>query len=348
LRVVASAGRRNSGAELNVSTAAARRLAHPELAGVVREVWQGGDPGDDVRELLLETVWQGRMEACADLAEGAVRDAGLPDHLRALGFRALAACGRGDAARRVASSVVREPGSWPERLLFLLAPDLFPAFISVGELMALVERTREPEGVTGTFGWFLREVAEEMDPWSGRALELRSGLADLLWRGRHERLEWHRPEGRFDHVAPALAVLCARQLPDPRAHHDPGLIRASALANRFGRHRSDPAEIRGRLRRCFGQDPILREAAFWGEVSLMDEAAPTDDDWHRFYHAQHDSLFGSLAQADRGWLETALADRADPRRRGVALQAKGPKVSCLSLGGAAPAPSRPFGSGQAH
>lgn len=40
----------------------ARRLAHPELAAVIKELWGGGPSNEDVRELLLELIWQGAIE----------------------------------------------------------------------------------------------------------------------------------------------------------------------------------------------------------------------------------------------------------------------------------------------
>src|SRR6202043_1285300 len=48
-----------------------RRLAHPELAPVIRELWAKGPTNPDVRELLIMSIWQGRMETCMDLARAA-------------------------------------------------------------------------------------------------------------------------------------------------------------------------------------------------------------------------------------------------------------------------------------
>lgn len=51
-----------------------RRLAHPELGSVVLDLWGQGPTNEDVRELLLDLMEQGRMHQCANVCEQAARD----------------------------------------------------------------------------------------------------------------------------------------------------------------------------------------------------------------------------------------------------------------------------------
>ena len=53
----------------------------------------------------------------------------------------------------------------------------------------------------------------------------------------------------------------------------------------------------------------------------MDEVSPSDDGRRRLRRAEHESLVGGLTEADRPWIEAALADERRPERRAVALHA---------------------------
>ena len=53
---------------LDIPFAEVRRLANPKLATVIRERWGSGPTNDEVRDLLLNLIRLGPVEACADLA----------------------------------------------------------------------------------------------------------------------------------------------------------------------------------------------------------------------------------------------------------------------------------------
>lgn len=78
-----------------------RRLAHPELASVIRELWAGGWSNPEIPDLLLEMIWQGAIKECADLAEAAARDAEFSWYQRVAATRALLACGLTQSLRRI-------------------------------------------------------------------------------------------------------------------------------------------------------------------------------------------------------------------------------------------------------
>ena len=52
-----------------------RRLAHPELAPVIRECWENGPANDDIRKLLINLIWLGPAKDCADLVRIVALDA---------------------------------------------------------------------------------------------------------------------------------------------------------------------------------------------------------------------------------------------------------------------------------
>ena len=307
---------------LNIPIAEVRRLAHPDLALVIRECWNTW-LNDDVRELLIEMIWQGRIESCADLARAvAFDDASTPDH-RVTAICALAVCDRRDDVAEIANAMLDESTGWPARVVHGVAADLFPRFITADQLVALMERTRESKRTVGGFGWVSQQIVEAIEPLSEPAVALRDKLADLVRRGRLRETKLYNLHSRFDYLAPALATLCDRQMAATVGQPDPALVRAVVIACRFSGRRGDSRE-NAALRARVAADAMLRRDAFWAELTFVDEVDPTDDAWSRLVNVV-DGVRAGLAShptdADRSWLVEALADEEKPERRAVALHA---------------------------
>ena len=307
---------------LNIPVAEVRRLAHPDLAPVIRECWGNGPTNDDVRELLIEMVWQGRIESCADLVYPVALDTTSSTRHRIAAIRALIACNSEKIVRKIANDMLNEFTRWPDRIIHGVVEDLFPRVIAVGELIALMKRTREPKLSVGGFKWVSQRIVETVDPWSKLAVDLRNKLADLIWSGRDEVQNFYNISGQFDHLAPALAILCDRQLAEsPDKIHD-DLIRACVIASRFSDSKRNVRDGPiAKLKERFQKDVEIRSDAFWAELDLMNELVPTDDDWFRLYCVAQYGLIGRLRESDRPWLEVALADKSRRDRRVVALHA---------------------------
>ena len=306
---------------LNIPLAEVRRLAHPELAMVIRECWEDGPANEEVRDLLIDLIHLGPVRACADLARGIALDAAAPAHHRIAAIRALLACGWHDSVRKLARSMLAEPTSWPDRVVHGVAPDLFPAIITADELVGLMERTREPKQSVGGFAWASRQIVESVEAGSDSAIDLRDRMADLIRRGREQTHDPCFVRSEFDHLAPALAMLCHRQLSATTEKPPADLIRASVIASRFGESTADERDSVRKLRAHFSANAALRADAFWAELAFMDDVSPSDDDWRRLRQAGHEGLAGFLTEADRPWIEAALADERRPERRTVALHA---------------------------
>ena len=306
---------------LNIPLAEVHRLAHPELGTVMRECWGGGPANDEVRDLLLNLIRLGPVEVCADLAHGVALDTAASDYDRFDAIQALLACGRNDSVRDLAGAMLDEPTSWSDELVHGIALDLFPKIITTDELVRLMERTREPKQAIGGFEWTSRQIVESIAPGSDAAIALRDKMADLIWRGRSQTLDPYRIQSEFDHLAPALAILCHRQLSGTAAKPHADLIRASVIASRFGDGRTDESEPVPKLRSYFSVNAAQRNDAFWAELAFMDEVNPSDDDRLRLHYAEEEGLAGHLTEADRPWLKAALADESRSERRTVALHA---------------------------
>ena len=306
---------------LNIPFTEVRRLAHPELATMIRECWGNGPTNDEVRKLLIHLIRLGPVEVCADLAHGVALDTAASEYHRILAIEALLACGWNECVRVLAGAMLTEPTSWPDRIVHGIAPDLFPEIITADELVALMERTREPKQSVGGFDWASRQIVESIEVGSDSAVALRDRMANLVWRGHTQTEDSYHIHSEFGHLAPPLAKLCDRQLSATTGGPQADLIRASVIASRFGGRRIGGREPVRKLRAHFNANVTWREDAFWAELAFMDEISPSDEGRQRLRHAEQEGLAGYLTEADRPWIEAALADERHLERYAVALHA---------------------------
>ena len=311
---------------LGASIRGIRRLAHRKLAPTIRECWGDGPKTEDVRRLLLRLIWQGPLGECADLAEGAARDATLSSYNRIVAVRALVECGS-DRARAIADSMLDDPKSWPDRVVLGAVESLFPGILKVDELIALMKRIPASESVFDDPRWALQQIVDAIDPRSAPATDLRDRMADLIWRELEGESNIHGVRsrirdvcGRLGYLAPALARLCDRQLSESSNGPCARLIRACVIASRLGNDRSYTGQPVGDLRNRFSENGELRSRAFWAELDFVNKISPPEDEL-RFLRGVGDFLTGNYIQADRPWLLSALAEEGQPQRRAVALHA---------------------------
>ncbi len=300
-----------------------QQFADPALGRVVRELWNSKPTSPDVTELLLEIIWKGSIDECSDIAHAAAFDISQPDTQRVLAIRALATCSRAESLQELRDSILSESENWPERVVDAAAKDLFPNALGASDLIILIQRRNKPKRSTNGFSWTMREIVEEIDPLSATANDLREKLTNLIWGECYGSQEWYHPQSRFDHIAPALALLCDRQLEATASLHAPDerLIWSSVVANRFGRDKAEATDLIQGLRRHFKSRPKLREAAFWNELKLTIEATQADDSFDHYHRSMHYGLLDQPAPSDRSWLLKALQGSPVREDRLAALHA---------------------------
>ena len=299
-----------------------RRFAEPELGPVIRECWGDGTANAEVRNLLLRLIWVGKVDTCADLARSVATDPEESSYRRIVAIRALVNCGEQAIVRDLVDDMINSPTSWPAKVIHGVVEDLFPCIIDVDDLVALIEKIPEPSASqAGGFEWHLPRIVEAIDPEWEEAVSLRNELVDLIWRARDPSSGAHGVHGRRDYLAPALAELCGRQLTVTSSGQSAELIRASVIASRFGENAIDIEKSISTLRAHFATDLALRKAAFWAELTFLDEIAEIKDSRERLFQVCHGGLIDGPTGGDRSWLLEALADEGRPERRCIALHA---------------------------
>ncbi|MGX9725775.1 MAG: hypothetical protein ACTFAK_00185 [Candidatus Electronema sp. VV] len=304
-----------------------QRLACPELAPVIRELWEKCPDSEEVVRLLLQVIWQGAINDCVDIAEQVVFNTQRSDYQRSIAVSGLVACKAFIALRKIAESILTEQEKWSNEIVPNLAKQLFPAALSVQELISLIERTPKPRSVTSGFSWYLERIAEDIDPSSSPAAELRKAVAELIWTGRDkDQKGYWNITGKYSYLSSGLAILCSKQLAEELPDDD--FIWACAVANRFG---SRPTEV-GKpslqaLKEHFKNNATLREKTFWIEAELMNHLIQQEQNsFSQFNSVIENSLLGHRFIAtiinDRRWLMNMLGDQSAPlKKREVAYEA---------------------------
>lgn len=299
-----------------------RRLAAPELGPLVQDLWGQGSKNTDVRKFLIELVWQGQMDCCADLVHAAALDISYDHYERVAAIRALLSCGRTEVVREIAEDMLVHPSAWDGKVVQGVLADIFPGIVSADELVTLMEQTLESRQFINGVARALRQIVDSIDPASDQAVTLRDLVADLVWRNRDENQDFYSIESAFGDFAPPLAILCDRQLCESVRQPDSCLIRACVIASRFRQSVGYESDQERKLRNHFVEESQLRSLGFWEELTFIDQLSPGISDVERFYQAEYNGLISSLTWSDRHWLGQALDEgTCHPARRAVALYA---------------------------
>ena len=306
--------------KLNASIDSVRQLAHSGFGQTIRACWNDNIVNSDIGFFLLQLIQLGPVKSCADLAHtAALSEAADPDH-RVIAIRALVACGEGQAVQDIVDTMLSSTGNWPDEVVRSAIVDLFPRFMNVEELVSLVERVPETKDIVGGFEWTLEAMAGDIDALSRESVDLRNGLADLVWRKRQGTHAYHL-HSSVHHVIPALSVLCMKHLAATPNNLDGMLVRACIISSRFGKDSRGAGRMEvAKLHSAFRLRSKAREDAFWMELEILDEVFPEANDWMPL-HDMQSGLIGHLLEDDRPWLEQALSDRGHSRRRRIALHA---------------------------
>jgi hypothetical protein len=286
-----------------------RRFADPHLSGSIRQAWADGIENPEVRELILELVAAAPIEDCADLAHGVAINPEATSGERIAAIEALVALSD-PRLRGLAASIAADSHAWGARLSRWAAMRLFPAVLTVPEMLCVLSRIRESKRTVAGVAWQLPQLLAKTQLDSADLDALRSGLTDLVfdgvvWQAHDPHLQSPRP-----YLVPALAAVCVRQL---RARSvAPGLYRSVAIALRLSEREFGEEKPSDVLRAVLEQESAaVRAAVFAAEDELMQALHPRDSARERASaRSRSGSLRLSLAQ-DRGWLCARLRDVAE-------------------------------------
>ena len=241
------------------------RFAQPDIAPVLRAIWDADKEHGDIRRFLLRLIWLGALSDCADLA-AAASFGQYPDRYSTIvAGRALLAAGDDGAQRAYADYIRQECASISTTVVWDAVESLFPRLIGVDDLLAIlaVVHLGDDEGGGFNLAWNGAELVERL-----------TSAADLtrLIEGFLRQLEAEPCDASADEPSPKdkqyatpLAAAAKRLLElsapsaAPAAAIDAALRIGDRRFDRSGRRNKQETVAVEQLHRT----PERRRSAFW-------------------------------------------------------------------------------------
>jgi hypothetical protein len=284
-----------------------RRFASKDLGEEITSLWLSGISNPEVRETLLELIGEAKIETCAGIAYEVATNTSGEANDRFNGLQALAKI-RDSRLSATLAELSSTPSAWPLAVVYRAIIGLFPAYMSVVQLIGCLDRMagqkRSYSGIASYLPVLLSNEALEHQELPS----LRAGLyglvsSQLSWNERFNRIVTKRRD-----LVSALAAVCVREVRSQQL--SPGLAEAIALASVSGdedfysRERVD--ELNTTLE---STSESLREEVFWSICELVFRIAPELEraapSW-RFF-VEHHSGFRTNSN-DIGWLLKAISN----------------------------------------
>lgn len=298
-----------------------KRVAHPQLSDLVRELWEDAYTGHDSRELLLEMIWLTPMPDCADLSLAAALDNTLEPHHRTYASWGVLAAGNQAQKQNLAQAVLGS--SLPQRVIRNVLPEMVPSLIGVSDFLQLLDALdNTPNDVHG-LNYTIYRVTKSDGLGREEHVALRDALVESIWTTRQPDCRMYQARSPKDHYQDGLVASCHATIPES-AEDATAWARALAIAVHFGeRDESIIAEKETKaIWSALNDHPRLREAYLWACLDLADELEGHEEDWPRFIRAVSESRRSiRYDKEDQSWLLGSISEDAPENRRGIAFQA---------------------------
>ena len=289
------------------------------LASTIREAW-GRNSDAHFRSQLLALVREGRIGSCVDLARDTALDDGAPSYHRTGAVEALVSCGDAEGLDVIAQRVMVEGFRPDGRLVSGLALLLFPEYLTVNQVLTLIENS--PVENRRTYGGFASSIAElfEKCPRGPSRIEFVIGITTICRRLPHDAD--YRPISK-SHTQLAgqlepIAVNLIRELSEKQEPPDYllELLMVIERADRDSAWRDGEPSLVEMVRR----NTALNRGLFWRDVE--DTRLRGELQLGRYWEvAIYDGPLWSLEKGDLHWLLDDLCVSGCEQNKRVALSA---------------------------
>ncbi|MEZ5401464.1 MAG: hypothetical protein R2729_17465 [Bryobacteraceae bacterium] len=253
-----------------------RRFAQPDMGDAVEALWQLYRDHGEAAELLMRLAWLGALKECAPLAHEVAFDDAAAPMLRVFAGRALLATANPSSRTEYAALIRATPSALPETMVSDAVVELFPALISIADLLRIISDVNIEDNRNGLD--FVRDgvaLARKLESVS----DLESFLMGLLGQldsqlGRHAHDE---PTKREKALFPAIAESALRLLQRAGADDAPNAA-IDAILRVCNRRDVGTSELLGaknavaELHRTAGR----RRRAFWRVAQIVRAVLPNE------------------------------------------------------------------------
>ncbi len=262
---------------------AIRRLADSRLAGTIIQLLEKYRSNEDVRHLLLRTIWQGEIKECAGIALDLVLDSSMDRYTRLAGIRAIGSCGTKEQQRRLVKAILAEVEKGDIELTSAVCEQFFPQLISVEALLEALARIPKPKRFSVNPADHALEQIVEHCP-EEKLLPLLEGFIRLLELEPYADQNFCKISKRYAWLLPQGGNLAHRLIMASPPRLDEAVLRAVELmaqSRDYGgeTHRSTKVDLQA----IIDGIPQFRHFFFWRAVERIREDRSKKnerlDDW---------------------------------------------------------------------
>ncbi|SDR00213.1 hypothetical protein [Pseudovibrio sp. Tun.PSC04-5.I4] len=296
------------------------RFATRELASDIDRIWKGGVENPDVREVLLDLIAEGHIEACADIAFDVAQDTEASERERIFALDALIALEDKRLSEFVAA-IAAGDDCWPDSIAERAMIRLFPKHASVGELCQTLQWIKQANSNVSGLTWHLARTIQTSKHGIITLELLRDSLLNLVQKGLKWRHYLPHITCNQPHLSSVLAAVCERGL---KFDQSDKWLHAGALALRLNHSNYGDGEPNNSLRKrlaSLNADGTAR--LFWIEDALLQSLHELTDPRERFAAIKvHDQPIHLNSDRDLTWVCNTLGDNTcDVSKRAVLLEA---------------------------
>ena len=233
-----------------------RRFCRPDIANVVEVLWPKHGGHRVARFLLLRLIWLGDLKQCACLAVDAAFGQEPDPRCKIAAGRALLKTCDDSTKRRYGEFIKAERAALPTTVVWDAIDGLFPRFLSIEDLLAILKEVDVADGEDGLgFLWGGPSFVNRLDSRSDLE-RLLAGLLGLLGGEIGDLIVAYPRDKREQAYFPAIAAAATRLLELCPGDEVPELAIDAAL--RLGIHRLDNSaglkmpDVNGELHRTAG------------------------------------------------------------------------------------------------
>lgn len=295
------------------------RFASQELHSIINKVWQDGVENPDVREVLIDLIGAGRIEACSDIAFDTAQNLNATTTERTVAIHALIEL-RDGRLKEIAASVAAADKHWTETIARSVVVNLFPEHMTVEQLCSSLKWIKPEKRSVANLSWQMPRVITSAELDLQALQELRDGLVSLLSHGLKWTKEWPHVVSTYQHLSPLLVATCQRGLADVR---DEMWFKACAMSLRLYDRDFDDRESSKSLRETLMHlEPEDNELFFWTVDAFNQSIKVNNDAWQRLtWISFHEGPVQLKAERDLTWVCDALSDeRRDVLDREMLLE----------------------------
>jgi hypothetical protein len=290
------------------------------LAGTIRECWMANQR-TDFRMDMLRMIRERGIANCLDIARDVASDTSFDDYHRIVALQAMAECNDAENLRIKALELIANRAVTSAYLASNFASALFPQYLTVEELFAVIADHQQPAAKTvDGFEYTIDDLYKACPDGESRKTFI-SSLAELCLSPPFSQ-EWQRVSARYVDLAKRLGPIAKAEVKALGGHGAPiHVVRLLMAAERAERnHSSDEGPTIFELVRA---NTDLNRALFWADVGEQRQHGRSRNEnpirfWQVFIHGE---TFWHIGQPDLSWLMDDLIHRPREEDKRIALSA---------------------------